>query len=138
MHSAEIAAVPAQLVVRRDNGSMGDRAEAMIVAVPFDAVSELESEGLAFPLPVLRGAVLDAVVTVGTDAATLVSLMQAPDAIRAFAAWVHARCARSGDSIELSARSGDRRVHLKVDGRIDAGVVADFLRAAMQGDAPQG
>jgi hypothetical protein len=117
---------------------MGDRAEVVIVAVPFDVVGELESEGLAFPLLVLRGAALDAVVTVGTDAATLVSLIQAPDAIRAFAAWVHARCTRSGDSIELSARSGDRRVHLKVDGRIDASVVADFLMAAMQGDDRQG
>lgn len=104
------------------------------MAVPFDAVSELESEGLASRLPVLRGPVLDAVVTVGTDAAALVSLLQAPDAVRAFAAWVHRRCVRSGDFIELSARSGDRRVHLKVDGRIDAGVVADFLMAALEGD----
>lgn len=131
---AEIADMTAQLVARQDNSYMGDRAEAMIVAVPFDAVSELEGEGLAFPLPVLRGAALDAVVAVGTDAATLVSLLQAPDSIRAFAAWVHHRCARSGDSIELSARSGDRRVHLRVDGRIDAAAVADFLIAAMQGD----
>jgi hypothetical protein len=117
-----------------DNGSVDGRAEAVIVAVPSDAVSELEREGLAFSLPVLRGPVLDAVVTVGADAATLVSLLQAPDAVRAFAAWVRAKCARSGDSIELTARSGDRRVHLKVDGRIDAAVVADFLMAAMKGD----
>jgi hypothetical protein len=110
----------------------------MIVAVPFDAVREPEDEGLAFPLPVLRGAVLDAAVMVGTDAATLVSLLQAPDAIRALAAWVHGRCARSGDSIELSVRSGDRRVQLKVDGHIDAGAVADFLMAAMKGDDAQG
>lgn len=74
---------------------------------------------------------------VGADAATLVSLMQAPDAIRAFAAWLHARCTRSGDSIELSARSGDRRLYLKVDGRIGAGAVADLLMAVMQGDEPQ-
>jgi hypothetical protein len=133
----EIAAKEAQLVAHRDNGFMGDKAKAMIVAVPFDAVSELKSEGLASPLLVFRGPVLDAVVTVGTDAAALVSLMQAPDAIRAFAAWVRARCTRSGDSIELSARSGDRRVHLKVDGHVDVGVVADFLTAAMQGDDPQ-
>ena len=109
----------------------------MIVAVPFDMVSELESANLAFPVRVVRGAVLDAVVTVGTDAAILVSLLQAPDAIRAFAAWVSARCKRSEDSIELSARSGDRRVCLRVDGHIDANVVADFLVAAMQGDRAQ-
>lgn len=104
------------------------------MAVPPDAVSELEHEGLAFPLPVLRGPVLDAVVMVGADAATLVSLLQAPDAVRAFAAWVRDRCSRSGDSIELTARSGARRIHLKVDGCIDAAVVADFLMAAMKGD----
>jgi hypothetical protein len=115
-----------------------DEAEAMIVAVPFDAVSELANERLASPLPVFRGAALDAVVTVGTDAATLVSLLQAPDAIRAFATWVRSRCERSGDSIELTARSGHRRVSLKVDGRIDAAIVADFLKAAMKSDDNQG
>lgn len=117
---------------------MHDEAETMIVAVPFDAVGELESAGLAHPLLVFRGAALDAVVTIGTDAATLVSLLQAPDAIRAFAMWVRSKCERSGDSIELSARSGRRRVSLKVDGRIDVGIVADFLKAAMEGDDTQG
>jgi hypothetical protein len=106
----------------------------MIVAVPFDAADELMSERLAFPLPVYRGAALDAVVTMGTDAATLVSLLQAPDAVRAFATWLRNRCAHSGDSIELSARSRDRRVHLTVDGRIDPSVIADFLMAVMEGD----
>ena len=120
-----------------DNSPVDDRPERMIVAVPFDAVSELESAKLAFPLRVFRGAVLDAVVTVGTDAATLVSLLQAPDAIRAFAAWVSGRSKRSGDSIELSVRSGDRRVCLRVDGHIDANVVADFLLAAMEADRAQ-
>lgn len=109
-------------------------AQTVIVAVPFDAVDDLESEGLAFALPVFRGAALDAVVTVGTDAATLVSLLQAPDALRAFAAWVRSRCARSGDSIELSARSGDRRIRLTVHGHIDVNVVADFLAAALKDD----
>jgi hypothetical protein len=109
----------------------------VIIAVPFDVVSELEGEGLASRLPVLRGPVLDAVVTVGTDAAALVSLLQAPDAVRAFAAWVHRRGARSGNFIEISARSGDRTVHLKVDGRIDADVIADFFMAAMEGDETQ-
>lgn len=109
----------------------------MIVAVPFDSVSELESAKLAFPVRVFRGAALDAVVTVGTDAATLVSLLQAPDAIRAFAAWVCDRCKRSGDSIELTTKSGDRRIYLKVDGHIDPNVVADFFLAAMEGDRAQ-
>ena len=117
---------------------MNDSSEAIIVAVPFDAMSELETDGLAFPVRVFRGAVLEAVVTVGTDAATLVSLLQAPDAVHAFAAWVRARCQRSGDSIELTARSGHRKVHLKVDGHIDTKVIADFLMAAMERDDIQG
>lgn len=121
-----------------DNGSVDDTAEAMIVAVPLDAVAQLESEGLAFPVPVIRGAALDAVVTVGTDAAALVSLLQAPDAIRAFAAWVRDRCSRPRDSIEITARSGDRRIRLRVDGRTDAGVIADLLRATMEGDDIKG
>lgn len=115
-------------------GFMDDRDEAIVVAVPPDAVADLESMGLAFPRPVLRGAALEAVVTVGTDAATLVSLLQAPDAIRAFAAWVRGRCVRSGDSIELSARSGDLRVHLKVYGHTDASRIVEFLMGVLEGD----
>ena len=107
-----------------------DDADSVIAAVPFNAVRELEREGLAFPLPVSRGAGLDAVVTVGMDSAALVTLLQAPDSIRAFAAWIRDRCARSGDSIEVNARHGGRRVHLTVDGDIDVGVVADFLAEA--------
>jgi len=110
---------------------MEDRAETVIVAVPLDAVREMEREGLALPLPVFRGPVLDAVVTVGMDSAALVTLLQAPDSIRAFAAWVRDRCARSGGSIELSAKRGGRRVHLTVDGDVDIRVVADFLEAAL-------
>lgn len=110
---------------------MSDTPEAIVVAVPPDAVADLEVMGLAFPIPVLRGPALEAVVMVGTDAATLVSLLQAPDAIRAFAAWVRGRCVRSGDSIELTARSGDVHLHLKVDGHLDASIIASFLTAAL-------
>jgi hypothetical protein len=102
----------------------------MIVAVPFDAVRELEQERLALPRPVFRGAALDAVVAVGMDAAALVTLLQTPDSVRAFATWVRDRCTQSRDSIELSARRGGRQVRLTVDGDIDVGVVADFLAAA--------
>jgi hypothetical protein len=109
---------------------MGNRADTVTVAVPFDAVRGLERDRLAFPLPVFRGAALDAVVTVGTDSASLVTLLQAPEAIRAFAAWIRQKCATSGDSIEVSATRQGRRVQLKVDGDIDVGVVADFLIAA--------
>jgi hypothetical protein len=108
----------------------------MIVAVPVAAALELEHDKLASPLPVLRGAVLDAAVTVGTDAAALVTLLQAPDSIRAFAAWVRARCVRSGSSIELRARRGGRRIHLRADGDIDIDVIAAFLTAAFADQDP--
>jgi hypothetical protein len=111
--------------------------DAVIVAVPGDAVEELEREGLASSLPSLRGTVLDAVVMVGMDAAVLVTLLQTPDSVRAFAAWIRGRCARSGVSIELSAQRGNRRVHLIVDGDIDVEVVADFLVAAFRDRSPQ-
>ena len=112
------------------------RAEASVVAVPVDAARELEREGLAFPLPVVRGAVVDAVVTVGMDSAALVTLLQAPDSIRTFAAWLRDRCARSSESIELSARRGGQRIRLKVDGDIDVAVVAAFLAAAFADHDP--
>lgn len=69
-------------------------------------------------------------VTVGTDASALVSLLQAPEAVRGFAAWVRERCGRSGDSIEVSAKRGDRRIRLKADGDVDVKTVADFLTSA--------
>jgi hypothetical protein len=103
---------------------------AFIVGVPFDVVDELESEGLASPLPIFRGSGMDALVTVGMDSAMLVSLIQAPDSIRAFAAWIRDLCARRSDTIDISAKQGDRRVHLRVDGEIDINIVADFLSAA--------
>jgi hypothetical protein len=122
----------APVVFSLNNECVDHRKEAIIVAVPTDAVGELEREGLAFALPVLRGPVVDALVMVGTDAASLVTLLQAPNAVWAFAGWLRARCARSGDSIEVSARSGDLRVHLKVDGHVDVSVIADFLTTALR------
>jgi hypothetical protein len=131
-------ALIAPVVADRSGRLSVPEAQVMFVAVPADAVSELEGRGLAFPVPVFRGTALDVLVAVGTDAATLVSLLQAPDAIRAFAAWVRGRCERSGDSIELSARSGGRQVHLKVDGSIDVAVVADFIASALKDEGRQG
>jgi hypothetical protein len=116
----------------RNNGSVNETTHqpAAIIAVPVDALDELEREGLTDPLPILRGAAVDALVAVGMDAAALVTLLQTPDSVRAFAVWIRGRCARPGDSIELTARRGDRWVHLTIDGDIDIGIVADFLRAA--------
>lgn len=104
----------------------------VVVAVPADAAAEMEREGLAERLPAFRGAALDAVVTVGADAATLVTLLQAPDAIRAFATWIRARCVRSGTSIEITVRRGDRRLDIHGDGDIAIETVVDFLAAAFK------
>jgi len=115
----------------------GNDRNSVIVAVPLDAVGELEREGLASPLPVFRGAAIEAVVTIGMDSAALVTLLQAPDSVRAFAAWIRTRCTRASNSIEISAKHGDRRVHLTVEGGIDVSVVADFLTAAFADQSSQ-
>jgi hypothetical protein len=102
----------------------------VVIAVPYDAVEELQRDGLASPKPAFRGTGVEALVSIGTDSAALVTLLQAPDSIRAFAAWVRARCTRTKDTIEISARRGSQQLRLTVDGDIDVGVVADFLEAA--------
>lgn len=102
----------------------------VLAAVPVDAVDELEREGFAHRAPVLRGAALDALVIVGTDAAALVTLLQTPDSIRAFAAWIHGRFVQSGESVELTINHKDRRVKLTVDGDIDIEAVLNFLEEA--------
>ena len=105
-------------------------AQNAVIAVPADAVDELEVRDLAFPLPIMRGPAVDAVVTVGMDSAALVTLLQTPDAIQAFATWLRRRCRRAGNSIELTAKRGDKRVKLTVEGDVDVRLVADFLTAA--------
>lgn len=110
-------------------GNEGDQ-RFIVVAVSFDMADELEREGLASPLPVFRGSGIEAVVAVGMDSAMLVTLLQAPDAIRAFADWIRTFCARRSDTIDISAKRGDRRVHLTVNGDIDISLVTDFLAAA--------
>jgi hypothetical protein len=97
------------------------------IMVPRDAVAELELAGIATRQPAMRGPELDALVTVGTDSAALVTLLQAPDAVRAFAAWICGRRKKFGDSIEVSARRDGRSVHLVVDGGIEIEAVTEFL-----------
>lgn len=123
--------------MQRDNGGM-DRAGSVVVAVPADVVLELEREGLATRALVRRGPIVDTIVTVGADSATLVTLLQTPDSVRAFARWVHRRCARSGESIDISIRRAGQQVHIVVDGNIDVGTVANFLATALpKPDSPE-
>jgi hypothetical protein len=107
-----------------------DEENVLIAAVPLAAVDELEFHGIAAALPVYRGTAMEALVTIGMDSATLVTLLQAPDSIRAFASWIRDRCVRDGTRIEVIAKQGSRRLRLTVDGEVDIGVVADFIAAA--------
>jgi hypothetical protein len=101
-----------------------------VVAVPLDMVEELEGNGLASPLPIFRGAVVEVLVTIGMDSAMLVTLLQTPESVRAFATYIRARCTRTGNTIQISAKRGNKQVHITVDGDIDVAIVADFLTAA--------
>lgn len=103
----------------------------MVVAVPDDAVDELVGNGLASEIPTLRGPVLDAVLTVGVDSAALVTLLQTPDTLRTFAAWVRQRATAHRDEIRISARREGRVVELQVRGDVPVDTVATFLSDAL-------
>jgi|HubBroStandDraft_2_1064218.scaffolds.fasta_scaffold1558348_1 hypothetical protein len=102
--------------------------QAAVIAVPNDAVYELEQLGLAFSV---RGPALQAAVTIGTDAATLVTLVQAPETIGAFARWVAGRCGRSSDSVELIARRQGKLVRIAVTGDVEPRAIAEFIERAI-------
>jgi hypothetical protein len=111
------------------DASPGEEEEPLgiLVAVPEDGVDELVSAGLVKVIPTIRGAVLDAVVTVGSDAAVLVTLLQAPQTIREFAGWVVARCHRRKTTLVITARRGEQHLELRVDGDIPVEAVTRFL-----------
>jgi len=103
----------------------------VLIAVPEDTVDELVSADLVRELPTLRGPVFDAVVTVGMDSAALVTLMQAPDAIRAFATWLTEWVRGKQDGITITANHDGRSLHLEVKGSVPIEAVSDFLTAAL-------
>jgi hypothetical protein len=119
---AEVAPIPANT-------------PTVLIAVPEDAVDELVSAGLVRELPTLRGPVFDAVVNVGMDSAALVTLMQAPDAIRAFATWLTEWVRGKKDGITIIANLDGRSLRLEVKGTVPIDAVSDFLTAAL-GTAP--
>jgi hypothetical protein len=108
---------------------------AVLMAVPEEAVDELVAAGLAQVIPTIRGPVLEAVATIGSNAAILVTLLQAPQSIRAFAAWIVSWAGRRTEGIQVSARKGARRIELTVDGDIPVEAVAEFLVAALKGSS---
>ena len=111
-----------------------DSALAVLVAVPSDAVAELEQLDIAHAVPTIRGPVLETVLQVGVGAATVVSLMQAPSTVRGFASWIVDIVRRDGDSIVVRGRRGGRSVDLRVTGNVDRQVVADFLTDSLGND----
>jgi hypothetical protein len=123
----------------RDNGTVNDHASAQdgleaLVAVPKDLADDLLGNGLAGPVPVFRGAVLDAVIVVGTDAGTVVTLMQAPESVRRFAGWLREHAARHEDSIKVEARRGGRSLTLRVDGSVPVETITGFIADALADD----
>ena len=107
------------------------------MAVPKALADDLVGRGLAERVPVFRGAVLDAVVVIGTDAGTVVTLMQAPDAVRRLAAWLRDHLSRHEDTIKIEARRGGRTVALRVDGSVPIETITDFIADALAGrDVP--
>ena len=115
----------------------GDGPAAVIIAVPEDTVDELTDAGLVRDLPTLRGPVFDAVVTVGMDSAALVTLLQAPDTVRAFATWLVERVRHQKDTVRITGRRGDRSINLEVGGDVPVEAVTDFLLAAFREANPQ-
>lgn len=109
------------------NPEHAEDAPAALVAVTADMADDLQCTGVAAPLPTLRGAVVDAAIMVGTDAATIVTLMQAPDSIRAFASWLHDRFSRRGDSIKIQGRRQGISVTLQVDGSVPVDTITQFI-----------
>jgi hypothetical protein len=120
----------------RDNGTVPDHAsapdvQATFVAVPKALAEDLIGSGLAARVPVFRGAALDAVIVIGTDAGTVVTLLQAPDAVRRVAGWVREHLSRRGDTIKIEARRGGRTLALRVDGSVPIETITDFIADAL-------
>jgi len=99
--------------------------------VPRDLAEDLIGGGLAARVPVFRGAAFDAVVVIGTDAGTIVTLLQAPDAIRRVVGWVRDHVSRHQDSIKVEARRGGRSMTLRVDGQVPIDTITDFIADAL-------
>jgi hypothetical protein len=118
-------------------------ASVFLVAVPDDAVDELVDAGLAEKVPALRGPVLDAIVNIGVDSSALVTLMQAPDVLRAFAAWVTGRARKQRDGITITGQLNgcEFRIEVRYDGSVPdrsapVKAVAELLSAIIR-DAPK-
>ena len=134
MPSARTVGPRSKIIAMSDTTAPGSSdAAAALIAVPESALDELLSAGLVAEVPTLRGPVFDAVLTVGSDAAVLVSLLQAPDTIKSFSRWVKGYAAKEQSEVTVRGRSGGTEVELRVtaDGDLPADAVAEFIRSAL-------
>lgn len=100
--------------------------------MPEEAVAELVENNLAKVVPGVRGPLLETVMEIGTDAAVLVTLLQTPDTVRAFAAWVLGWGKRQPDGMVVHARKKGRRVDLRVEGEVSIDTITDFISDALR------
>ncbi|HAM21919.1 MAG TPA: hypothetical protein DCQ04_06540 [Actinobacteria bacterium] len=104
-----------------------------MIAIPLDSAEELFEACLVSEIPAVRGLALEAVVSVAVNSSvTLVTLMQAPESIRSFSAWVVNRSHRSSETIRISGRRNGRAIDLEVNGDVPIEAVTEFLRAALE------
>jgi hypothetical protein len=106
-----------------------DRPEAVLIAVSDDLVDDLVEAGLVGEFPGLRHSVLDALLTVGSSAMTVVTLNYAPARIRAFADWLRERSGRT--VIELTDTRSGRTFTLRSNRPVAAENIAAFVAAAL-------
>ncbi len=111
------------------SGVVDDRPEAALIAVSDDLVDDLVAAGLVGEFPGLRNSVLDALLTVGSSAMTVVTLNYAPTRIRAFVDWLRVR---SGQTVlELTDVRSGRTFTLRSNRPVAPDALAAFVSAAL-------
>jgi hypothetical protein len=119
-------------VIEASTGEVSPRPSQVVVAVPEEVLDELLERALVRPIPRVRGPLIDAAVVIGSDAAVLVTLLQAPDTVRSFASWLVDRVRKKGDMLTIKAKQGERLLVLRIDGEVDMDAVARFLEGAFR------
>lgn len=120
------------VIIAPMNEPNGASPPAVVIAVPDDALDALLGEGLVEEVVILRGPAVEAAITIGVDAAALVTLMQTPSTIRQFAAWLVERAKRRANVICISGQRAGRRVELRVTGEVSVDAVAEFISAVFR------
>jgi hypothetical protein len=114
--------------VDEHHDDVGDESSVeAVIAVPDDAVDELIEDGLVEEMLASRGPIVEAVIEVGVDSAALVTIIQATDSIRRFAAWLIGRARARGDSVIVTGNRSGRQVELRVTGDAPIDAVSNFL-----------